>query len=202
MRASSIIIFLFAISFSYAQQFPSELWHDGKIVLESNDTIKGQIKYDLQNDLLQIKEKNRMESFAARKILFFEIFDATVKRYRQFYALPYSPNNTYKTPVFFELLCEGKITLLCRENLEYRSVNSNYYYGSYSRLVLVNKYFLLQTNGNIESFEGSKGDWLTLMETRQVEMKDFIKKNRLEFSEKYELVRIIDYYNSLFSKKQ
>jgi len=187
--------------FISAQEFAFEFWHEGKVVLETNDTLKGLVKYDIQNDLLQVKVRNKLESLTARKVLTFEIFDTTVKRYRQFYSLPYSPNNTYKTPVFFELLCEGKITLLAKEKLEYRTVNSPFFYGNYSRLVLVNVFYLLKQNGVIQEFQGKKNDWLKVMETRENEVREFSKVNRLDFDEKYDLTRIIDYYNSLFSKK-
>jgi hypothetical protein len=201
--ARLIFLFFWLISISsQAQQFAFELWHEGKVVLETSDTLKGLIKYDLQNDLLQLKAKNQLESFTARKVLFFEIFDSTVKRYRQFFSLPYSANNTYKTPVFFELLSEGKLTLLCREKLEYRTVSSPfYYYGTYTRLVLVDKYFLLKPNGNIQDAEGKKSDWLSLMENKETEVREFAKENRLDFEHKYELTRIVEYYNSLFVKK-
>jgi hypothetical protein len=36
-----------------AQQFAFELWHEGKLILDSGDTLKGKIKYDLQSDLIQ-----------------------------------------------------------------------------------------------------------------------------------------------------
>jgi hypothetical protein len=202
MRRLIFFFFWFISVSSHAQQFAFELWHEGKIVLESNDTLKGLVKYDLQNDLLQVKIKSQLESFAARKVLFFEIFDTTVKRYRQFYSLPYSANNTYKTPTFFELLSEGKLTLLAREKLEYRTVSSGfYYYGNYTRLVLVNQFFLLKPNGNIEEFIGKRSDWLSAMENKETEVKEFAKENRLDFDDKYELTRIVEYYNSLFTKK-
>jgi hypothetical protein len=202
MRRLIFFFFWFISVSSHAQQFAFELWHEGKVVLESNDTLKGLVKYDLQNDLLQVKIKSQLESFAARKVLFFEIFDTTVKRYRQFYSLPYSANNTYKTPTFFELLSEGKLTLLAREKLEYRTVSSGfYYYGNYTRLVLVNQFFLLKPNGNIEEFIGKRSDWLSAMENKETEVKEFAKENRLDFDDKYELTRIVEYYNSLFTKK-
>lgn len=199
----SVVLLFWLISFSsQAQQFAFELWHEGKVVLETSDTLKGLVKYDMQSDLLQVKLKNQLESFTARKVLFFEIFDSTVKRYRQFYSLPYSANNTYKTPIFFELLSEGKLTLLTREKLEYRTVSSSYnYYGTYTRLVLVNQFFLLKPNGNIEEFMGKKSDWLSAMESKGAEVKEFAKQNRLDFENKYELTRLVEYYNSLFAKK-
>jgi hypothetical protein len=140
-----------------AQQFAFEYWHDGTMVLDTGDTLRGNIKYDLQNDLIQYQTEGRLESYTARKVLFFEIFDATVKRYRIFYSLPYALAGQYKAPVFFELIEEGKLTVLCREVLEYRTYSSPfYYYGTYTRLVLVNKYFVLKENGIIEEFISKK----------------------------------------------
>jgi hypothetical protein len=193
---------LFLVCFSAAasaQQFPFEFWHEGKIVLETSDTLRGLVKYDLQNDLLQFKIKNQLESYTARKVLFFEIFDQSAKRYRQFYSLPYSQNNTYNTPTFFELVAEGKLTVLTREKLEYRTVSTGfYYYGNYTRLVLVNTYFLLKPNGKIEQINNPRRrDWLDLMKNKEDDVVAFAKENRLDFDDKFELTRIIEYYNSL-----
>ncbi|MCE2955744.1 MAG: hypothetical protein ACK5BJ_11160 [Bacteroidota bacterium] len=193
---------LFLVCFSAAasaQQFPFEFWHEGKIVLETSDTLRGLVKYDLQNDLLQLKIKNQLESYTARKVLFFEIFDQSAKRYRQFYSLPYSQNNTYNTPTFFELVAEGKLTVLTREKLEYRTVSTGfYYYGNYTRLVLVNTYFLLKPNGKIEQINNPRRrDWLDLMKNKEDDVMAFAKENRLDFDDKFELTRIIEYYNSL-----
>jgi hypothetical protein len=92
--------------------------------------------------------------------------------------------------------------VLAREKLEYRTVSSPfYYYGSYSTLVLVNQYYLLKPNGSIEDFVARKSDWLAAMENKEPEIKEYAKVNRLDFDDKYELVRIVDYYNSLFVKK-
>ncbi len=182
-----------------AQEFAFEYWHEGKMVLESGDTLRGLFKYDMQTDLIQYKEDNRLETYTARKMLYIEIYDQTVKRYRRMYSLPFNTSGEYRAPVIFELLEEGKLTLLCRESLEYKTVSSAfYYYGNYTRLVLVNKYFLLQENGRIVPFEGKRNDWLDLMQARKEEVQKFAKRNRLDFDEKYDLVRIIDYYNSLF----
>ncbi len=197
---SALIIYLFfGLTTSYAQQFAFEYWHEGKIVLETGDTLKGAVKYDMQSDLLQFQENEKNQSFTARKVLFYEIFDVTTKQYRQFYSLPYSVSNGYKAPVFFELLSEGKITLLCREALEYRSYSSSFYsFGSTTRLILVYKYFLLQDDGNIVDYVGKKNDWLDLMGKYSGDVQRYAKANKLSFDDKSELVKIVAYYNSLY----
>jgi hypothetical protein len=201
-RANFVTLLLVLLSVGLqAQVFPFDLWHDGKMVLETGDTLRGSIKYDLQ-DVLQIKHNGRLESFTARKVVFFEIFDQTYRRFRNFYSLPYSPTGGYKTPIFFEVLTEGKITVLAREKIEYRTYSSPFfYYGGYSsRLVLVNLYYLLKENGTVEQFAAKRNDWYDLMGSRQNEIHDYIKENHLDLDRKYDIKRIIDYYNSSYGK--
>ena len=181
-----------------AQQWPFELWHEGKIVLESGDTLRGLVKYDFHQDLVQYTlDDKKTEAFSARKVLFFEIFDNTVKKYRQIFALPFTNTTGYRAPVFFELLEEGKMTLLSREVLEYRNYTSPYYVGSFTRQVLVYKYFFLDQKGNITEFTGNKSDLLNLMGKKSENVEKYIKANRLKYDDKYDLARIVAYYNSI-----
>ncbi|MGE0772732.1 MAG: hypothetical protein AB7K37_13530 [Cyclobacteriaceae bacterium] len=200
MRSFLLIFILLCTLGLSAQDFAFEYWHEGKLVLETGDTIRGYLKYNLQTDVLQVKNTSTIDTYTARNTLYFEIFDQTVKRYRQFYSLPFATSGAYKAPVFFELVEEGKITLLCREAVEYRTYSSSfYYYGSYSRLVLVNKYFLLKESGDIEAFLGTRrNDWLDLMQNRADEIQRYARTNRLDFDEKYDIAKIVAYYNSFY----
>lgn len=183
---------------AWGQQWPSELWHDGRLVLDSGDTLKGQIKYDLKQDLIQYHLPNqRTDAFSARKVVFFEIFDQTVRRYRQFFALPFTNQAQYRAPVFFELLTEGKLTLLARESVEFRTYSSPYYLGSYSREVLVYHFYFLDDEGNIEEFKGSKSDLLSMMGKKSSDVEKYMKTNRLKIDDKYDFARIVAYYNSI-----
>jgi hypothetical protein len=185
----------------YAQKFPHEFWHEGKIVLDKGDTLRGVIKYDLQADLLQFNNgSGNIEAYSSKRAIFFEIFDSSVKRYRQFYSLPFTNTSGYKSLMFFEFLTEGKITLLAKEALEYRTENAGGYYRmTYTRLVLVNKYYFMDEKGNIEAFEGDRNALLKRMGNRGQDVNKYIKTNRLKYDYKYDFVKIIEYYNSFFS---
>lgn len=198
----TILVLLVCIAAAaQGQEFAFEYWHEGRLVTEENDTLKGSIQYNLQSDLVQLKQGSHLETYTARKIIFFEIFDVTVKQYRQFYSLPYAlTENQYKAPVFFELLAEGKMTVLSRESLEYKTYSAFNYYGTYTRLVLVNKYYLLDEKGAITEFKGNKNDWIYLMGNKGSDVQRYSKTNKLDFDDKYDLVRIVSYYNSLFAK--
>lgn len=199
MTKVGLLLMLIVGSFTgYAQKFPSELWHTGKVVLETGDTLKGSIKYDLQSDLIQFSTGSSLDLFTARKLTFFEIFDELTKRYRQFYSIPYTTSGAYKAPVFFELLTEGKMTLLCRESIEYRTYSNSFYsYGTSSRLVLVYNYFLLNDKGEIEPFVGKRADLLALMGNQAPLVQKYMKSNKLDPAERNEFVQIVQYYNSL-----
>jgi hypothetical protein len=201
MKRRVLIIFLVAVTpiITHAQEWAFELWHDGKIVLESRDTLKGLIKYDLQQDLIQYNsQRGSVEAFTARKVLFFEIFDKTVGLYRQFFSLPYSATGGYRTPVFFELLEEGKMTLLTRETLEYRTTSSPYYYGSSTRLIITYKYYMLSDAGAITEFIGKKSDLLKLMGKYAGSVEDYMRENKLDVEDRNDIVKIVAYYNSFF----
>src|SRR5215204_5927271 len=88
------------VAAAQGQEFAFEFWHEGKLVTEESDTLKGAIMYNLQTDLLQLKRGERLETLTARKVVFFEIFDVTIKQYRVFYSLPFSATGTqYKAPI-------------------------------------------------------------------------------------------------------
>lgn len=193
----SAILWAFALV-GYSQQWPFQFWHEGRIVLLEGDTLKGSVKYDLEQNVVQFGTgEGTYEAFTSRKVLFFEIFDNSVHKYRQFYALPYTRAGSYATPTFFELLEDGKMTLLAREALEYRTYSYGFYGGSYTRQILVHKYFFLDEDGDIEEFTGGKGELLDMMGRSAGNVDKFMRSNRLKLEEKYDFARIIEYYNSL-----
>ncbi len=189
-----------------SQDFPSELWHNGKLVLLSEDTIVGKIKYDLQNDILQINVKNVLQTYSSRKILYFEIFDETIESYRHFYALPYNVQANYKVPLLFEVLYEGKLSLLCREEIVTESVPqyNSYPYSNYgsnpynqSRARLNYKYYFLDEKGSIQNYHMKKSELMNFFKKHNQQVKQYIKKNKLKHDKMRDLVRVTAYYNAL-----
>jgi hypothetical protein len=196
-----LIPLLFFCFVTNAQQFPSEIFHDGKVELASGDTISGKIKYNLQNDLVEVITGGVVQTFTARKIIKFTIFDKTVDMYRTFYAVPYYREPNYKVPMLFEVLYEGKLSLLARESLVQETVPQyNYYYrGNYNitQTRIDYQYFFLDNKGNFRRFMNKKADLLDIMARHGPQIKQYLKKNHLKMDSKSDLVRITSYYNSL-----
>ena len=100
-----LIIILGPLTVS-AQYFPSQLWHEGELTLLSGEKLRGKLKYNLEADVVQLNTTNTVQTYSARKILFFEFYDQEYGRYRQFYALPYEGSSNYQVPRLFEVLHE------------------------------------------------------------------------------------------------
>lgn len=184
-----------------AQYFPSEYWHDGWIVTDEDDTLRGEIKYDLPNDLVQVKNADRINAFSSRKILYLEFYDKTTENYRQFYSLPYAVNYDYKVPMLFELLYEGELSLLTREAIIQETVPSvqSYALSGYNqtRQRLDYSFYFLDKKGNIKLYGGKKPELQDAMRDRWPEVRTFMKKNRLSTDRIRDLVRVVAFYNSV-----
>ena len=198
---SALVIILFTLSaVALGQRFSSEVFHKGFLVTSQKDTLQGSIKYDLEANVLTVVGKGKTKSFSSQKVFYFEIFDEILENYRQFYSIPYNVNFDYKIPVFFEVVYEGKLSLLRREQIVVRSVNNTNAYwggGSVRQTVIEYSYFFLDDKGKITFFNGKKKDLFRFMSKKQTEVKQFIKENRLETDRSSDLVRITAFYNSI-----
>lgn len=203
MRLSITILaftVLCQVSEANAQEFASEFWHKGTAVLVDGDTLHGQIKYDIAKDLIQVEVDDRIYTFGSKKAHFFEIYDITTENYRQFYSLPYTTAGGYKTPVFFEVVYEGRLTLLCREFFTKKTSQYNSYYWpgrSYSRTVVDFEYYFLDTRGTITYYPGKKKDLINIMKDRSHQIKEYIKTYNIKYDQKSDLARVTAYYNTL-----
>jgi len=203
MRLCSITTLILLLTVPLvAQNFPSEVWHEGKVVLINNETHKGLVKYDLETDIIQVNMDNTIQAFSSKKVLYFEIFDEATESFRQFYALPYTVSPGYKTPILFEVLHEGEpLTLLARENIATETLPQyNYYYGRnnyYSRYKLVYEYYFLNNKGSIDKYTMKRADLMHIMRKKSPEVRKFIKENNLRIDRRRDLERITAYYNSL-----
>jgi len=201
----TLLLCLFIAHRLSAQQFPSELWYDGKLVLLDGDTIEGKIKYDFEIDLVQSIVNNTMQTYSARKILFFQIYDNVSGTYRRFFSLPYKIEPTYKAPILFEALYEGKLSLLCREAIVTESAPAYSYYGFRqpiyaTRTKLEFNFYFLDQKGEIEKYMMKKADLLNIMRDKAPQIKQYMKKHNLRHDNRNDLFRIVSYYNALLGK--
>ncbi|SEI74750.1 hypothetical protein SAMN05192553_10190 [Cyclobacterium xiamenense] len=210
-RAIYTLLLLVLISSSaFAQEFPSQVWHDGKVFLSSGGIHEGKVKYDLEANIVQV-QSNVIETFSSASISHFEIFDEIYGGIRVFYSLPYALNSDYKTPIFFELLTEGEdITLLCREfiTVDNRNFNTMGMRGMYMNPMwgmpmgmgfnrLDFEYFFFRDQKIYRYSQKKRELFNDFMDDRSAEVKLYMRKNRLSHDKRGDLLRITAYYNQI-----
>ena len=202
MKRWTLLVVVLVSLTTNAQNFPSEVWYEGKVVLMNQEVLRGMVKYDLETDIIQLNNENTIQAFSSKKILYFEIFDESTESFRQFYALPYNVSRDYKTPILFEVLHEGApLTLLARENITTETIPTyNYYYGRnnyYSRYKLIYQFYFMNEKGRIDRYSMKKNDLMHIMKKKSSEVRKFIKENNLRVDRRRDLERITAFYNSL-----
>lgn len=207
-----ILVLLFFTAFiiytGWAQnKFPSQIWHQGKVVTVEEQVYTGLIMYDLENNIVQLQRES-IQTFGASNISQFEIFDEIYGGVRTFYSLPYALATDYKTPVFFEVLTQGEdVALLCREYV----ASDNRGMGMYGSMMMnpmwagpmmgtgfrldFNYYFF--KDGEIQRYSQKKRDLMVFFDDREDEVKLFMRKNRLSHDKRGDLLRITAYYNQI-----
>ena len=199
MKIVAIIGFLICSMTVSGQQFSSELWHDGFVVTAKGDTLRGQLKYNMQTNVILL-QNTQFKTLSSFQVFYFNIYDKLVENYRQFYSIPYRLKYDHETPVFFELLFEGPLSLLAREAVVQETVplgNSVTRGGTMVRNRIDLNFFFVDKEGDLARFSGKRNDLLDIMSRKESKVRSFIKSNNLRTDNARDLVRITAFYNSI-----
>ena len=215
-RVVSLFILLF-VSVQLSAQFPSQKWYPGEVELTDNTFRQGQIKYNLERDVIQVQVKGRTETYSPAQVISFNI--RTVQRgkrkekpasvTRVFYSLPFANENGYKRMQFFEVIIEGKATLLAREYITTVTTNAGnrlnrnrrFRGGTFNdpqvitRQVLAHRMYLGSLDGTIKQLPSKRKDVLFMLKEHQSTLKEFAKEEKLKLNELYDMARLIQQFN-------
>lgn len=201
------LLFLSFIAVLEAQnKFPSQTWHKGNLQLNDGTSYSGLLKYDLDNNMLQLQTETVI-TFTASNVANFDIYDETYGGIRKFYSLPYALSGDYETPIFFEVLTQGDyLALLCREYIatDTRGMNNwgamgmNPFWGpqNFTGYRLAFTFYFLK-DGSLEKYNMKKKVLFDLLPGYDEELQLYMRKNRLEHDKRGDLLRISAYYNKL-----
>ena len=119
----------------------------------------------------------------------------------------YEIGYNYRVPSLFEVVIEGKLSLLLKEKIIAESVPS--YYPSYYTYSLIPSYnyyskleydyFFLNKEGKIQKFKskGKKKQILLLMNDNYDKVKNFLSSNKINLSKMEDLVKVVEFYNNI-----
>jgi hypothetical protein len=201
---ATLTFLFFTFSSLQAQQFPQDYWHEGEITLFDEQNFQGRIKYDLEKDNVQITltSNGSVKTYSSRNVESFEFIDAVLRMKRSFFTLPFQKSQGYESPMFFELLTDGKVALLNRETVILRQMPM-YMYGTMAPsftnvpILVDNFYFLLKSEQKVIKFDEKKETVLKVLSDKKEKVQEYLANNKVNFSKRQDIMQLLDYYNSL-----
>ena len=205
----------------FAQTYSQDEWHMGQLILNSGDTLDGDIKYDLSSDIVQINTQDKIKTYRALKIESFFIADKVSGGRRYFKTYPFAVRSGYAVPVLFEIVTPGKLTLLGREKIVTRTMPVNNFGnpwmpgwgwggwglspwgmnrgGFISERVSSFDFYVLSSEEEaaVMPLALRKGEIYNYMKDRTAEVKQYAKENGLNTKKIRDVILLIKYYNSL-----
>ena len=217
------VLFVFGTLESGAQEFPSELWYLGELRLKDGTRLKGNLMYNLEKDIVQLEREERIETYSAQQVISFVLTmpdsdDEAQKQagYRYFFSLPLANNTGYKRLSFFEVVVEGKATLLVREYITMVTDNTNWQRNRRNlrgfsmmdaqslrpntRRVLAHKMYLGSLDGKIREIPRKRRQVLYLFRDHEKTMKKYIKAKKLKLDRIEDMARFFIHYNKISSQ--
>lgn len=219
MYMKRLIVLFLAITSALqveAQEFPSQQWHPGAVHLTNDTYVTGQIKYDLEHDAVQVQVLGKTKTYSSQQVASFKIRPKRQKSSRHFFTLPYVNKTGYKSPRFFEVVVEGKATLLAREYTTTVSARnntlrqnrriglndpSNRNLGGYTRTVLAHRLYIVNLDGKIHELTGRKKDLFYVLEGHNDDLKKFIKDERIRIDKVNDMARLVGHYNAISTEQ-
>jgi hypothetical protein len=202
LRAALCCGLFFAYFFTQAQTVKQKSYQ-GTLVLENGDTLQGTLRYDFISDGLQLeRDSGKLLSFHASQLHHFSFEDPDVKIIRTFYALPVANSSTYESIRFFEVLYEGRLTLLARQRSVAEEIAEDTYTGERQgaideRLESPFEFYFLKEGGVLQRYQPGRNKLFNYMDWRYREVKRYMRRNKLRDDYIADLVRITAYYNAL-----
>jgi hypothetical protein len=206
-----------AVTSGNAQQLDVQEWPNAQVVLTSGDTLYGALAYHQTEEILRLILKDGTnQAFSPVGVRSFAVADSRGQYHKLFRSYLWNRGNDYsdyQVPAFFEVLQEGPYTLVKREVVTIRNQNmapmyagygryydpygSGTYPGFRSQTVILDALYLYTPKQKIIALRNPKRDLEDLFGKKSGEMKQFIKSRDLSYSQTQDVMRIIQYFNSL-----
>ena len=184
----SIFTLLLIVKICNAQVNSFDDWMEGEVYLNNNDTLKGYVIYEEQQNIVQFSKEDRVKvkTFSAFVLKGFTLING--KNTRNFHRFYWNKgyDNVQEIPDFFEVLYVGKFKVLSKdkkivvmEDWAGSSLGVNTPYSSttspiYSEKIVRNLYIQLDDK-RIYGIYRPKKDFINMFPNKQDELKEFYK---------------------------
>lgn len=184
LQKGIIVAFFLFNTLLFAQEFPSEYWHKGSIILKQGDTLQGTLKYNLSENLLLFQKQKGYATYRPSEVLAFSFFDALDSIPRHFSSQEVFINEQYQLEMFFELLLVNKQNLFARERIQLSRqaamASQGFMISDYE--LGFDYYYLSQDSLYLQPIRNTRKGLYFLFGEHKDQMKKFMKSHKIRYS--------------------
>ncbi|GAB3992935.1 hypothetical protein GCM10028807_26920 [Spirosoma daeguense] len=106
------LIVFFSVYFAHAA-LPKPIWQSGKIVLQDNTVLEGDLVYNWLVETVQLRQPDgRIRLFTTYQVRQFSWFDIELNKRRDFMALTNAASKETETSRFYEVIMDGPLAVV------------------------------------------------------------------------------------------
>ncbi|MDQ1088203.1 hypothetical protein [Siphonobacter sp. SORGH_AS_1065] len=173
---------------SFALSDPETHWNSGKVQLQNGEWLSGELHFNADLGLLEFNLDGVTTVLSAHKVASFYFFDYQANRMRNFVVESFKHNDHF-VPTFFELLVDGRIRLLGREQV----IRVPFQEEKQKR----NVYYFQQPNGEIVKYKGRLKQIYRTLNDRREDVAFFVNRVKWYNFDEKPVVELFRYCNSL-----
>lgn len=168
--------------------FLKDDWESGTATNDKGQVYQLKLKYDIAADQVIFADKDDGPMLFTVPIVRFNLKDAA-------YASGFPAIDDWNTATYYEVLGTGNTKILrhfFKRKLPVRDMSgiSGYKYED-------NDMYYLLKDGRMYNIKPAKASILSLLNTKQDKLEEYIKANKINFNRDADLAKLIDYYNSI-----
>lgn len=169
-------------------------WKPGIINLRDGNTIQGlSYRYNVQRNEMQFLYNNKEYAIGDPD----SIMDINLDGKRFIFAQLYQ--NSIIVRSFYEVLTEGKVSLLIKYYIEVvpASYNVSFGTGNPNEQMYVKQRYCLKVDNKVVTLDKKGKELLNALSDKKEELAAYIKKEDISIKKKEGILKILSYYNSL-----
>lgn len=172
-------------------------WVKGQVLQEDNKSFQDMLlKYDVLNDQLIFKDKNNQILKFKYPVKQFQLLSPEFLNHPSIFKNGFPATGKLTNKSFYLVLAEGKATLLKKP---VKSINESIPYGESTKTeeILNSEHYYVLHNTKMVKIKKDKESLIKTLTDKRAELDQFAKQNELKGKSDEELIRIIEYYNTL-----
>lgn len=181
----------------WSQVYSPEVWHNGRVILSSNDTVYGKVKYSFEDDLIFLRNPQTTHTYFVKKINEVNFTDSITGNTRTFKRFFYQTSDDYAIPILFEVMEEGALNFLTRDMVEVYTSASSFNDGFLNTYKEHNVYMYYLKGDMVEPLPSKKKQFLKIFDKEADKVENYLSENKLKIYSRMDVKMIFEYYNSI-----